>query len=239
MQRYFATIINQNVILTKDDNFHLTRVMRAKKGDEIEVVDENKNLFIATITNPNPLEIKVINQIERDTELKNHITLLYVMAKGEKTDWVIQKATELGVHKIVLLESKRSVVRVEANKIESKVTRFIKIAKEASEQSKRLLIPEITILPNFKAISDISADIKLIADEEEANNPTPLYDILSNAKEKSFALLVGPEGGFDREEVVYAKSSGYRPISLGKRVLRSETAAIHMVGMIGSYLERV
>lgn len=240
MQRYFVQNNHQDVILSKDDVFHLTKVMRAKKGEEIEIVSPESKLYLARVENLSPLEIRIVAPLIRDTELKNHITLLYVMAKGEKTDLVIQKATELGVHRIILLTSKRSVVKVEADKIEAKVARFIKIAKEAAEQSKRLIIPEIMILPKFASLEAINADIKLIADEEETNKKTPLYTILSEAgNEKSFALLVGPEGGFDRDEVDYVKRIGYTPLSLGKRILRSETAAIHMVGIIASFLERI
>lgn len=239
MQRYFAHLDNDRVVLEEDDVFHLTRVMRAKVGDELEIVDSKQTLYLSVIKSLKPLEIKIIEQLIRPTEVLNQISLYYVMAKGDKTDLVVQKATELGVHHIILLHSKRSVVVVDSSKIVSKVERYLKIAKEASEQSKRLIIPSIRIATKFEAIKEDQSNLKLIADEAVAGQTDALYQELHQLKNGSIAVLVGPEGGFAREEVELARQSGFKTISLGKRILRSETAAIHLCGLISSYLEQV
>lgn len=239
MQRYFVKRHQQHIIFEQDDIFHITKVMRVKKGDTFEVVDQEQALFLVETVSFNPLEVKIVEQRTIDTELSTKITLYYVMAKGEKTDFVIQKATELGVHKIVLLQSSRSVVKIDDGKSDNKLVRFQKIAKEASEQSKRSIIPSIEINADFKSIGKDQSKIKMIADEEVAGLTNNLYSLLDNlTPRQSIALLVGPEGGFSRPEVEYAKINQFIPISLGKRILRSETAAIHIVGVIASYLEQ-
>lgn len=239
MQRYFVKRHQQHIIFEQDDIFHITKVMRVKKGDTFEVVDQEQALFLVEAVSFNPLEVKIVEQRTTDTEVSTKITLYYVMAKGEKTDFVIQKATELGVHKIVLLQSSRSVVKIDDGKSDNKLVRFQKIAKEASEQSKRSIIPSIEINADFKSIGKDQSKIKMIADEEVAGLTNNLYSLLDNlTPRQSIALLVGPEGGFSRPEVEYAKINQFIPISLGKRILRSETAAIHIVGVIASYLEQ-
>lgn len=239
MQRYFVKRHQQHIIFEQDDIFHITKVMRVKKGDTFEVVDQEQALFLVEAVSFNPLEVKIVEQRTTDTEVSTKITLYYVMAKGEKTDFVIQKATELGVHKIVLLQSSRSVVKIDDGKSDNKLVRFQKIAKEASEQSKRSIIPSIEINADFKSIGKDQSKLKMIADEEVAGSTTNLYSLLDNlTPNQSIALLVGPEGGFSRPEVEYAKINQFIPISLGKRILRSETAAIHIVGVIASYLEQ-
>lgn len=239
MQRYFVNIRLEEVIFDENDIFHILKVMRGKVGDNFEVVDQAQNLYLVRLTSIKPFAVTILEPLTRQSELKNTITLYYVMAKGEKTDWVIQKATELGVDKIVLLHSKRSVVRVESAKVDNKVLRLSKIAKEAAEQAKRLIIPSVSIHQSFTEIADDTSTLKLIADEDAAGTTQKLYSLLDSVTSSdSIALLVGAEGGFDREEVAYATKIGFKVVGLGSRILRSETAAIHLVGIVASYLER-
>lgn len=239
MQRYFVQKELNEVVFSPDDIFHIIKVMRGKIGDTLEIVDQNQNLSLASIVSLQPFQVEISEQLNINSELNNKITLYYVMAKGEKTDLVVQKATELGVHEIVLLNSKRSVVRLENTKLVAKTLRYQKIAKEAAEQAKRLMIPKVTLNPNFQVINEITATLKLIADEDEAGTTNKLYTLLDNVSfDGSIALLVGAEGGFEREEVEYAKKVGFEAISLGKRILRSETAAISLLGVVASYMER-
>lgn len=239
MQRYFVQIDKGKVTFTDDDIFHISRVMRLKQGELIEVVDQNHQLFIAKITTVKPFKADIKQILEANTELRSYITLYYVISKGEKTDLVIQKATELGVKSIVLLHSKRSVVKFEKDKYESKIQRYVKIAKEAAEQSRRLMIPSIRIEAELSAIKSDRASLKIIADEDDAGTTEKLYNLLDKTQiSDSLSLLVGSEGGFERSEVAMANACGFISIGLGKRILRSETAAIHLVGVVASYLER-
>ena len=146
MQRYFASVINKQVILNKDDVFHLTKVMRAKIGDNIQVVDENHQAYLAVVKETSPLIIEIQEPILKDNELKADVTLFFGLAKSDKVEFVIQKATELGAKKIVLFQGKRSVVKFSKEDFNRKLPRYLSIAKEAAEQCHREFIPEISFL---------------------------------------------------------------------------------------------
>ena len=237
MQRYFANKIGENIILGDGDVHHLLHVMRAKKGDEIEAVADNK-LYACLVESINPLVIKTNYEIPTDSELNEEVTLFFALAKGEKIDFVVQKATELGASKIVLLKTERCVVKFEEKNLEHKIERFNKIAKEASEQSHRLRIPEIIGVVDIKNIpNDLLSDINLIAYEKEAGNTDSLLSHI--LKGKSLSIMVGPEGGFSEEEVkTVVNKYGFIPVSLGKRILRTETAAVYALSVIGALLEK-
>ncbi len=238
MQRYFATIESQVVKLSQADVFHLTRVMRARPGDYFEVVDDVHQLYLAKVDTLNPFTATVLEKKHEERELPVSLSLYYVMAKGDRTDLVIQKAVELGVHHITLLQSRRSVVKIDASNVKKR-QRYEKIAKEAAEQSKRLIIPSIDLKEDFNDALSQKADFKLIAYEADSGKTTQLYALLDKVKTtSSIVLLVGPEGGFDPEEVENAENKGFVRVGLGKRILRSETAAIHFVGVVASYLEK-
>lgn len=237
MQRYFAEIINNKVKLGDGDVHHLLHVIRAHKGEEIEVVADNK-LYCCEVESLSPLSIKINYEIPTDSELPNEVTLFFALAKGDKIDFVVQKATELGVSKIVLFKSERCVVKYDEKDIVRKLERFNKIAKEASEQSHRLKVPEIVGVVDLKNIpSNLLANINLLAYEKEAGETCSFFESVS--KNKSISVFIGPEGGFSEEEVDYlVNKSSCKLISLGKRILRTETAAVYALSVIGFLLEK-
>ena len=165
MQRYFASIIDNQVILKQDDVFHLTKVMRAKVGDNIEVVDENHNAFLAVVKSTNPLLIEIQEPILKNNELKSNVTLFFALAKSDKMELVIQKATELGAHKIVLFQGMRSVVKFSKEDFARKLPRFESIAKEAAEQCHREQIPEIKFASGVNDITNDLCELNLFAYE--------------------------------------------------------------------------
>lgn len=169
MQRYFANINpQQQVQLNSDDVHHLLHVMRNKKGDEIEVAAEGK-AYLCRLERLSPLSIVVVNELDVDVELQEEITLLFALTKGDKIDLVIQKATELGVSKIALVESERTVVTYKEQDIAKKLARFEKIIKEASEQSHRLIAPVLLGVFNLKSLpSQVMSDINYVAYERDA-----------------------------------------------------------------------
>lgn len=237
MQRYFASIDNQYFVhLSKEDEHHLCHVMRMKKGDEIEVVHQQK-LFLCRIDSFNPLTISVIHEIANDVEIKEEITLLFALTKGDKTDLVLQKATELGVKRIALIETERTVVKYDNKDIDKKLERFKKIMKEASEQSHRLIIPELLGIYNLKNLpKELLSDINYVAYEKDANDISGAFQGLK--KGKSISILIGPEGGFSIQEIDALTNQGFIRTSLGKRILRAETAAIYALSVIGYLLEK-
>lgn len=239
MQRYFASIKNNKVILDDGDIHHLLNVVRMKKGERIEVVFEEK-LHICEILSTNPLDIEVMEVSPIDSEISNHVTIFFALAKGDKIDFVIQKATELGAKRIVLMKTSRCVVKYDDKDFAKKLVRFEKIAKEASEQSHRLITPEIVGVVDINNIpQELMSDINYVGYEKDAGDTSVSFEELYNVdKNKSVSIFIGPEGGFSTQEIEKLKSMGVKSISLGKRILRCETAAVYALSVIGYLLEK-
>ena len=237
MQRYFANIDqNYNVCFSKEDEHHILHVVRMKIADEIEVVDNSK-VYLCRIDQINPLKVSIIHEISNDVEIKEDITLLFALTKGDKTDLVLQKATELGVKKIALITSERTVVSYDNKDIEKKLARFSKIMKEASEQSHRVIVPELLGIFNLKNLpKEAFSDINYVAYEKDASKTNEIFEGL--VKGKSISILVGPEGGFSEQEINNLTKQGFIRTSLGKRILRAETAAIYALSVLGYLLEK-
>lgn len=237
MQRYFGKIIGKQVLLSDDDIHHLTHVMRCKVGDQVEIVDDGM-LYLAEVTHFRPLEIDVVRKLRENNELSVKIVLVACLIKGEKMDFVLQKATELGVHEIILLESSRTIVKFKRDDKNVKLNRFRKILKEAAEQSRRTFIPRLNNVYSFANLKDVEADVKIIAYEGEEGPTTSFNNIVNKIKPgQTVAVLVGPEGGFSETEVEYAERLKYKKVSLGRRILRAETASIYALSVIANKLE--
>lgn len=215
------------ITLSKEDQRYLFHVLRTKKGKTIHVTDGQNNSYLAKIIDRK--HIKIIEKEETNSEDSHSIFLCQSLLKGEKMDLVIQKATELGVKKIFPYFSERSIIK-ETRKIE----RWQKVAKEASEQSGRSIIPEITHLNSFEnLIKNINNGIifwergreNLINAIENLEINLPIY------------LLIGPEGGFTDKEIEMAKERQLRIVSLGRRILRAETAAIVSLALTNFLIE--
>lgn len=236
MQRYFLKEMqNMNPVFYEQDILHIKKVMRFKVNDEIELVFDNK-LYIGKISTLNPLNVEIIEEIEENNELNGYIRLLYCIPKGGKIDLVIQKATELGVGEIVLINSSRTISKIDKDNEDKKLKRFNLIAKEAAEQSKRIKIPLIKDVIEYKDIYKYKSDFNFIAYENEKNEDISILKIGEKFKNKEVNILIGAEGGFSHEEVDYANKCGYSSISLGKRILRSETACISLISLLSFYM---
>ena len=237
MQRYFADKKDNQIILGDGDVHHLLHVMRARIGDEIEAVVDN-HLYACIVKSINPLNIVINYEIPIDSELPSKVTLFFALAKGDKIDFVVQKATELGASRIVLVKTERCVTKFDGDNIKHKLERFNKIAKEASEQSHRLMIPEIAGVVDIKDIpNDLLCDINLLAYEKEAGATDNFFEKVT--ADKTISVMIGPEGGFSIEEVKLLKDKyHFETISLGKRILRTETAAVYALSVISFMLEK-
>lgn len=235
MQHFFVKKINDEFIFTKEQIFQILNVLRLKINDEIILVNDGY-FYNAKITNLKPFEVKILKKEKADNELNVDITLLYCLAKKDKIDLVIQKASELGVNKVVLVSSTYCVKKISEDEKEKKLLRYNKIAIESCEQCQRgkALIVEDVI--DFKDIIKYKKDLNLIAYEKEKST-TFQEELLK--ENKSISVLVGAEGGFSLEEVLYAEDNGFKSISLGKRILRSETAAIYILSILNFYVENV
>lgn len=237
MQRYFGRKLHNDILLNEDDIYHLTKVMRARVGENIEVVADDK-VYFCEIESLKPLSIVARKLIKEDNELPNYIILLACLLKGDKMDFVLQKATELGVSEVVLLTSERTIIKIKNHQQDLKLGRYQKILKEAAEQSKRSKIPTIQNIISFERIDEIDADLKLIAYEGNKNNLAVFNKKISSVKAgKKIAVLIGPEGGFSLGEVQFARNHGFIPIGLGSRILRAETASLYALSVIANRLE--
>lgn len=237
MQRYFGRKLHDDIILEDDDIYHLTKVMRARKGENIEVVAD-ETTFLCEVVSLKPVRIIAKKVIKEDNELPNYVILAACLLKGDKMDFVLQKATELGVSEIILLTSERTIIKIKNQQKDLKLGRYQKILKEAAEQSKRSKIPLINRIISFDRINEIEANVKLIAFEGTKNSLAAFDKKISGIKpNKKIAVIIGPEGGFSLGEVEFAKNHGFTPIGLGSRILRAETASIYALSVIANKLE--
>ncbi len=239
MQRYFIKedLTNkQNLILSANDFHHLKNVMRSKNGDEITCIDINGQVYFGMIDDIDQGLIKIIKKLDENNELDVEVTLIYALPKGDKFELVLQKATELGVSRIVPLLTQRCVVKTDKTKFTKKITRYEKILKEAAQQSRRNKIPQIVNVIKLNEISEYLGTYNLVAYEEKAKAGEHL--VLKQCLDKlkandKITIIVGSEGGFDQKEIELMESMGISACSLGKRILRSETAPLYMLSIIG------
>lgn len=237
MQRYFTSFKDEkNITISNDDIFHIVKVMRMKINDQFEINNDG-DIYLAQINSLAPFSFKILKKIDENHELKTKITLLYCLPKGDKIDLVLQKATELGVNQIVLVNSSRCIAKINDENKKKKLARFNKIIKEATEQCKRNNLPALKDVIKFNEISNYQSDLNLIAYENSKMSNQELKDLLRNFKGNTVTILIGAEGGFSKEEVEYALKNNFISISLGNRILRSETSVFNLLSILGYELE--
>ena len=227
MQRYFALDKNDDIfILRNDDYYHIRVVMRLKIGEKVEVVYDNE-VYLSEIIKD--YQIKCLEKMP-SKELKLETTLILPLLKEQKMDLILQKATELGVSKIVLFEAKRSIIKFDEKKEAKKLERWQRICKEASEQSKRCTIPKVEFVKNTDVFSHFEG-LKLICSTIEENNK--LKKILqANGSCVKINVIVGPEGGFDPKEEQKIINQGFIPVTLGNTIMRVETVPIFLLSIL-------
>lgn len=224
------------IIIDTDDVLHIKRVLRMSEGDELLICDSTGTDYETKISEiaDKTITCDIISEKKSDTESDISITLYQGIPKGSKMELIIQKNTELGVAKIVPVSMQRCVSKLENQKAEEKkVQRWQKIAEEAAKQSGRGIIPEISMPQTLKQAAENikKSDLSFVPYEcEEQNSLKPLLKSHSDAKTVSF--LIGPEGGFDVSEIEILKEYGIYPVTLGKRILRTETAGMAVTAMV-------
>lgn len=237
MQRYFVKnsqihdgIVDMDPIMHK----HIAKVMRMKQGEKVIVTDESGQFFLATVFDLEGGRLILEKALDENNELDVDVTLVYGMPKGDKFEFVLQKATELGVTKIVPFLCARSLIKMDESKFMKKKPRYERIIQEASEQSHRNICPEVTAPIHLKELKDYLSEVNVVAYEESAKQGE--VSAFHRALEKlttSITIIVGPEGGFDESEITAMKDLGITPVGLGKRILRSESAPLYMLSVIG------
>ncbi len=238
MHRFFINekIIDGDMVKISGDDFnHISYSLRLNPGDNIILTDIDKNEYIVKLQDfsSDYVKGKIVERKRNNTEAELKITIAQAIPKKRNMDLVIQKNTELGVYAFIPLETERTVVKLNKKKEDSRIERWQKIAREAAKQSERGIIPEVQGLFSLKDLIQIKNNYDFIIvlwEDEDKNN---FSDFLSNNKiddKLNILLIIGPEGGFSTSEIEYIKEKldGYS-ISLGSRILRTETA-----GIIGS-----
>jgi 16S rRNA (uracil1498-N3)-methyltransferase len=217
-----------------DEVKHIRRVLRLKAGEEIIVFDGAGKEYEGTIVEeePSSVVIRIENTFSSKIDSPLEVTLAQSLLKGEKMDYLIQKATELGVRRIIPFFSSRSIPSLETSGRLKRHQRWERIAIEASKQCGRGVVPKIEPLQDYSEMLQVvsSGSLCLILWEREG---VKLKEILDRSKERlKIFFVTGPEGGFGREEVEEAIRAGFIPITLGNRILRAETATLCLLSIL-------
>lgn len=229
MQRYFA--VDSKLNISDKDKHHIINVMRMKIGDKIEIVFNN-DIFLCEIDNisKNYITYNVLERLEFNNELDKQITIAIPLLMEKKMDFIFQKCTELGVHDFVLYNAKRSKVKIDG-KENKKLDRWNLITKEAAEQSCRNISPKVKGIFELKELIEMEYDEKYVCSVKE--NEKTIKKVLQNSTNcDKIIIVVGPEGGLDFAEEEFLNENGFESISLGKTVLRVETAPIFIMSAI-------
>lgn len=235
-------IQDKRVVIEGSDVNHIKNVLRMKPGEEISVSNglDGKEYRCGIVSFEEEQVICELRFVKEDgVELPSQIYLFQGLPKGDKMELIIQKCVELGVHAIVPVAAKRCVVKLDDKKSKSKIARWQGIAEAAAKQSKRRIVPEILDVMSFKEALRFVEDfqVKLIP-YEMAEDMQKTKEIIGGLQPgQRIAVFIGPEGGFEESEVQDAMDNGVEPITLGKRILRTETAGFTILSWMMYQLE--
>ena len=240
----------KKVLLTGENYNHLKNVLRAKPGEKVLISDGEGTDYQCTICaiddvnvdgspKAEPSVVLKIDFVEAPHELPADIYLFQGLPKQDKMELIVQKAVELGAHAVVPVETKNTVVKLDDKRAQKKVERWQAIAEAAAKQSKRSIVPEVKPVMSWREALQFTEDfdLKLIPYENAHGMKKTLSELQNVPKHGKIAVFIGSEGGFDEAEIVDAEAHEFVPISLGKRILRTETAAIASMSVLMMTLE--
>ena len=235
-------VINKKATVTGSDFNHIKNVLRMKPGEELSLSNgvDNREYRCAVLAYGDDFvdcELRFIK--EDNVELTSKIYLFQGLPKSDKMETVIQKAVELGVYEIIPVAMSRSIVKLDAKKAASRLARWQQISEAAAKQSKRGIIPKVCEVMTFKQAIEYANNlsVKLIP-YEMSDSMSFTKEIISNIKAgESIGFIIGPEGGIDEKELELALLAGFKQITLGKRILRTETAAMTVMSILMYHLE--
>jgi 16S rRNA (uracil1498-N3)-methyltransferase len=235
--RFFISpgqISGSRITVTGGDVRHIAGALRMKPGETLVLCDGKGTEYVATISQIGQAELvaEIVREAKREMPYPR-VTLGQGLPKSDKMDWIVQKATELGVSNILPLATERTIVKIKDE--EKRINRWQKIAREAAMQSNRMDIPDIGQIVSFKEfLRSLTPDPRTLLLLPWEEGTEPIKNVLrQNAEVKNILILIGPEGGFSVAEADMAKSKGFHLVSLGPNILRTETAAIAVLSMIG------
>lgn len=244
MHHFFVTpaqVSGEKVYIEGSDVNHICNVLRMKKGEKLQISDGNNKKYVCQIdeiTNEKVF-LHIIEEKIGNTELPSKIYLFQGLPKSDKMELIVQKAVELGVYEIIPVSTKRAVVKLDAKKTRKKVERWNSIAEGGAKQSGRTVIPKVREVMTYKEALTYAKTLDIVlVPYELADGMNKTKEIIGRIeKGQSIGIFIGPEGGFEKEEVEQAMETGAEPITLGKRILRTETAGLTILSILMYHLE--
>lgn len=244
MYHFFADqerIGRGEISLVGGDVNHVRNVLRMKPGERVTVSDGSGGEYLCEVRQVGSGEVilDILEERGEGAELPARIYLFQGLAKGDKMEWIIQKAVELGVHQVIPVAAARSVVKLDEKKEQDRVRRWNGIAKSAAKQSGRSIIPLVAgVLPFAEALERAGGfDVKFIPYECARGMEETRRQLGRIRPGMDVGIFIGPEGGFEEQEISMARSRGVEPVSLGRRILRTETAGLMILSVTGYLLE--
>ena len=224
-----------------DDVNHMKNVLRMRSGEAFTAADENGIFYRCEVEELDKQQVtaKILWKEEGSSELSSKIYLFQGLPKSDKMEMIIQKAVELGAYEIVPVSTKRAIVKLDAKKEASKLKRWQAIAEGAAKQSGRMIVPQIHEVLSFKEALQMAKELDInVIPYECAKGMDGTREIFGSIKPgMSVGIFIGPEGGFEESEVEEAKTLGVHPVTLGKRILRTETAGLTTLSILMYLLE--
>ena len=237
-----SQIQGNHIFIDGPDVNHIRNVLRMNPGEEVNVTDgSGEKVYRCAIASigEDKVELNIMWAQEKGMELPSKIYLFQGLPKSDKMELIIQKAVELGVYEIIPMATARAVVKLDQKKAAAKVKRWQAISESAAKQSKRLLIPEVKEPVKFSEALKLAPDLDVrLIPYELAEGMDGTRRIIQSVKPgQSVAVFIGPEGGFEEAEVELAKEAGFQAITLGRRILRTETAGMTVLSILMYQLE--
>lgn len=235
MRRFFLNgTIGERMELTGTDAHHIARVLRMAVGDNVIIADKNERTAKAKINSitDDVVTLSLVEYLEDDSEPTVKIRLAQCLPKSDKMEFIVQKAVELGASSVQPLISENCVVKYTADKQVKRVERWQKIAHEAAKQCKRATVPTVETITTLKDFLAHIDDDEMVLFCYEAEDGHTLRQALASHQAEKYTVLIGPEGGFSPEEARLCHQMGAYPVSLGNRILRTETASLAALTMV-------
>lgn len=242
-------LVGEELVVTGEEVNHMKNVLRLRPGEEVSVSDGEKDLdyrYEVVSYREDAVILHRTKTLPGDTELPVRPYLFQGLPKGEKMELIVQKAVELGVYEIIPVSMHRCVMKLDEKRAAKKVERWQKIAEAAAMQSRRRVIPKVTMPMTMQEAMDYAkehAAVRVLPyeNQQERGGTKALFETLQepdpSGTPKGIAIFIGPEGGFEEDEVTKARESGILPISLGRRILRTETAGLCVLSWLSYLLE--
>ena len=244
MQHFFVTpsqVKDGKIFVEGSDVNHMKNVLRMRPGEELMVSDGNNLKYLCAVEEygEGGAVLRILEEMQTDTELSSKLYLFQGLPKQDKMELIVQKAVELGAYQVIPVSTRRSVVKLDEKKAQKKAERWQQIAVSAAKQAGRGYIPEVAPVVSYRQAVERAKelDVILIPYELERGMQATKKIIKAVRPGQSIAVFIGPEGGFEKEEVEQALGCGARAVTLGRRILRTETAGLTALSVLMFHLE--